>query len=183
MEFGVQNVNANLFSDNKCIETENAWFWEMLNLVRIWHENALLSASDNAVMWGLQWDMSWVSMWHLEEDLCEDWSNPKFGDHVLVVFVGNDWVILEVSKCLQSGTQFQTPRSEMWSLFHVAFQYPSPSMQCWLLHCFTTIWMTLSLGFSLELHWFTRGISVSQIWQDWSKIWPQNSVETQLLVL
>ena len=86
-------------------------------------------------------------------DLWGDWRNPKFGDHVLVVFVGNDWVIQEVSKCLQSGTQFQTPRSEMWSLFHIAFQYPSPSMQCWLMHCFTTIWMTLSLGFSLQLHW------------------------------
>ena len=44
MEFGVQNVNANPFSDNKCIETENAWFWEMWNLVSIWHENALFSA-------------------------------------------------------------------------------------------------------------------------------------------
>ena len=67
MEFGVQNVNANLFSDNKCIETENAWFWEMLNLVRIWHENALFSALHSAVMQACQWDMSWVSMWHLEE--------------------------------------------------------------------------------------------------------------------
>ena len=100
MEFGVQNVNANLFSDNKCIETENAWFWEMLNLVSIWHENALFLAllcsvsEDCSETWpGCLNQVSGMSLrhsWNVEDP------KPRFSQ-----FWGKSCMQCWIDKCVQ----------------------------------------------------------------------------------